>query len=248
MAQPFESSGPEEVPGRGLLRRKARGAAAREIEDLLARASRVTEVAAEQVGAIAARHRIDLGRHLSGCCRELYSRYLAHCLVDQRLSDAELADLCHLRAVLGIDESEAEEIHEDVAGTIYGDAIDSVLQDGRLDPGEERFLERLRTDLRLDAEISAQALTEARSRARQRFIAGVISTDDVLVASKGAHIELEGVSEASLEDAVAAAAAEASGALPDLAEVEITRMRAELEGGRVSRWRVSLRATLRDAH
>lgn len=244
MTGPFETS-PETSGGLGsrLLGRKARGAAARDIEALLAGSPEISAVTNERVTAIAAGHGVDLTR-LQSQCRDLYRRYLEYCLVDHALSEAEVSDLGHLRVILALPDEVASEVHEEVACAVYGAAIEDVLSDHRLDADEEAFLQRLRDDLDIDSAVAEQALEQGRKRARQRYLSSVVSSDDILVASQEIKLEIDGSSEDSIEGAVSDALVEAGTVLPGLKRIEIATLEADVSEGEVSRWHVKLRAIL----
>lgn len=244
MAQPFESR--QATPG-GLGGRlpgaRARAAAA-EIEGLLAAAERVTDISAEAIAELVSRHGLDLDRHLSKAGKQLYRRYLEHCLVDRALSDQEAEDLAHLRAILAVEEEVASGITDSVAQAIYGAAVDQALADHRLEPDEELFLSRLRSDLRIEAEAAEAALADGRERARQRYLAKVSDRDDVFVSSQELKLKLEGTSEVSLEAAVENALVAAADVLPGLNQVEITAIHADVSNGAIARWHVAVRARI----
>lgn len=181
---------------------------------------------------------------LQSSCRDLYRRYLEFCLIDRALSDEEVTDLNHLREVLSLSADAASEVHEEVACAVYGAAVDEVLSDHRLDPEEEEFLKRIRSDLDIDAESARQAMEVGRRKARQRYLSSVVSSDDILVASQEIKLEIEGSSPDSIEDAVSDALQEATTVLPGLTRIEIARLEADVESGKISAWHVKLRAVL----
>jgi flavin-binding protein dodecin len=127
---------------------------------------------------------------------------------------------------------------------VYGEAVEQVLQDHRLDPEERAFLERLRGDLGLAPDVAARLYEQGSEAARQRYLQRAVVPDSVIVASHGARLELSGESEKSLEDAVRAALDEALRALPKLSSAEVREIRTDLANGRIARWRVKLRASL----
>ena len=217
-----------------------------DIESLLAGAGRVSEVLLDEIEQLAARHGVDLRRRLLGPRLGLYRRFLEHCLVDSALSEAEIADLAHLRRILCLQDDDAARVHEEVALSVYGQAIDRVLEDHQLDSEEEDFLRRLRSDLDLEAEAAARLLDEGRQRARQRYISRAVS-HDVMLRSGETIMEVEGESEGSIEDAVQAALGEAALALPNLRWVSLSQIRAEVVDGRASRWYVKLKVVLRES-
>jgi flavin-binding protein dodecin len=244
MSGPFESS-PAASGGLGsrLLGRKARGAAARDIEAMLAGSPEISQITADRLAAIATEHGIDMSR-LQSQCRNLYRRYLEYCLVDHALSEDEVGDLGHLRAILVLPDSVASEVHEEVACAVYGAAVDDVLSDHRLEPEEEEFLQRIRDDLDIDSATAKRAMEEGRRRARQRYLSTVVSSDDILVASQEIKLEIDGSSEESIEGAVSDALAEAATVLPGLKRVVISALEADITEGKVARWHVKLKAVL----
>ena len=232
-------------PAETGLRRLAgnRRACIREIEELFAQAARVRDVTHEQVTDVAIRHGVDLGARLVTARRDLYRRLLEHCLADQELSEEETADIDHLRQVLLLSDADAAEVHDRVAHAVYGQAIEQVLADYRLDPEEAEFLRRLGGTLALPAEERDHLYGEAERRARQRFLERTMVHDSALVAGRSTVLELSGSSARSLEDAIQSALAEAVRAVPELHHFEVTKIQGALESGSVARWEVLLRAT-----
>lgn len=240
MTEPFVRRPPETG-----LRRLAgsRRACLREIEDLLAQAARIRDVTPEQVAAIATRHGIDLQTRLATGRRDLYRRLLEHCLNDQEFSEDETAEVEHLRRLLALSDADAAEVHDRVARAVYGQAISRVLADHRVDPEETEFLRRLGGTLALPEATRDHLYDEATRRARQRFLERTIVHDSVLVAARSRVLELAGASSRSLEDAIQSALADAGRAVPDLRRFEVTKIQGALEGGSVTSWEVSLRAS-----
>jgi hypothetical protein len=216
----------------------------REIEELFAQAASVRDVTHEQVIEVAIRHDVDLGARLVTARRELYRRFLEHCLADQELSEEETADIDHLRRVLLLSDADAGEVHDRVAHAVYGQAIDQVLADYRLDPEEAEFLRRLGSALALPDEERDHLYGEAERRARQRFLERTLVHDSALFAGRTKVLELSGSSARSIEDAIQNALAEAVRAVPELRHFEVTKIQGSLEDGSIKRWEVSLRATL----
>jgi flavin-binding protein dodecin len=245
MAEPFQTSDAEDS---GLIGRvfgsRARGAASRDIEAMLAAASRVTDVSAEQVRTAGTEHAVDVTRHLRAPCLGMYRRYLEHCFVDRKLSDDEVQDLAHLRTILCLEESACAPLHDEVAVALYGAAVDEALEDHRLEPEEEEFLSHLRANLRLEEETADQALAAATRKARNRYLATATTAEGTIVAAKEAVVELEGSSSESIEAAVCDALGQAATLLPDIQEVEVTKLTARLDDGRLHSWNVMVRGTL----
>ncbi len=246
MAEPFQTAGADES---GLIGKvfgsRARGAAMREIESLLAAAPRVTDVSVAEVRGAGSSHAVDVTRHLRAPCLAMYRRYLEYCFVDRKLSDDEVEDLAHLRRILCLEESACSPLHDEVAVALYGAAVDQALADHRLEPEEEEFLSRLKANLRLEEDKADQALEDATRKARNRFLATATTAEGAIVASRESVIELAGSSNESIEAAVHDALAQAASVLPDIDEVEVTKLTARLEEGRVGSWHVAVRGALR---
>jgi flavin-binding protein dodecin len=241
MPVPFESTPERRGIGR-LAGRRSR--ALGELEDLLARAARVRDVPLESVREIGVRHGVDLAAELHTARCGLYRRFLEHCLQDQELSTEESDELAHLKMLLALPDADAADVHEQVAHSVYGRAIDQVLDDGRIDPDEADFLRRLGRDLALPESDASRLLDEGTGRARQRFLERTVAHDSFFVAAGQSTLELRGVSDVSLERAIAAALDEAARSVPELQDFEVTQISGALDRGRIARWEVSVRARL----
>jgi hypothetical protein len=121
MTQPFTMQAPRPATfWQRLLGRRPPENAVIETNNLLARADSVRAVAPEHIDWICNTYGMDLRRDLAGRAERFYREYLLYCLQDHHLSEEEHADLQHLN-----------------------------LEDGRIDPGERAFLDRLQRALAL---------------------------------------------------------------------------------------------------
>lgn len=148
-----------------LLRRQPRENAFIAINNLLASATSVRDISPLDVLRICDEYDTDMRGPLGSRLERLYSDYLLFCLADHHLSDAELRDLAHLKAVLRIDDASALRIHDHAARQVFGRTVDDVLADGIVDDGERAFLNTLQQDLALSGTTAARILA---TRARQR--------------------------------------------------------------------------------
>ncbi len=212
------------------------------IEDVLARAPRVRDVPAARLGELAASRGVELAHRYRPARCNLSRRFLEHCLVDQAVSAGETADLAHLRRLLELDDADVVRIHEDVVHAVYGSALDQVLKDHRLDPGEAEFLRRLGSALQIPPEAAERLYHEAEARARQRFLSTSMVRGGSFLVGRDVAVEISGVSEAGFEDAIRRALDEASRAYPGIVQAEVSELVAELEADRVLHWRVKLKA------
>jgi flavin-binding protein dodecin len=236
VAEPFV----QKPAGGAIARLLGSGRAVAEIEALLAGAARLCEVSPESVEQIAKRNGIDLERRLAGPRRNLYRRFLEHCLVDCALTPEENVDLAHLQRLLRLDDADAARIHDEVAQAVYGRAVAEVLRDQQLDPEERSFLERIGADLALSPQVTAQIYEKGAEQSREGYLARAHTHQNALFASPTAKFDLPGSSEQSLEDAIRAALAEAARALPGLASARLREIRTDVREGRVVRWHVVL--------
>lgn len=241
MAEPFE----ERPERRGMLGRRLKSAASQAIETLLARAESVRDVAAEAARDIARSHDLEWPRTLRTPCTRLYRRFFEFCLVDLELSDEERGELAHLRALLAVDPEDAQRIHEDVVFEVYGRALDEVLADNRLDPDEQLFLAKLRSELDLSADAAERLLQQRTEMARQRYLSRTVARSNPLLASSRTELELTGHSASSVEAAIRGAVDEAGRAVPDLSWAKLDELRANVRDGQIDGWTVKLRAGLR---
>jgi flavin-binding protein dodecin len=243
LAEPFEV---RETRGRlaRVLPGQNKSSAIQEIEGLLARAERVSDVSSEAVADVASRHGVDLSKRCRTARLHLYRRFFEHCLIDHALSPEEGEDLRHLRAVLHLADAEARRIHDEIASQVYGSAVDRVLEDQVLDPDEEQFLEQLRAELAIPDDIANSLLAEGIQRARQRFFSHTAARSSVFLTSQEAPLQLVGASSESIQAAVDDALAQACRAVPRLHWIEVSKIRGEVIEGRVKEWQVELKAWL----
>ena len=243
MARPFERR-----DHGGLLSRVLGGATRSgviaEIETVLARAGRVRDVTHDQVQELCQARGVEIQGRMGTARRNLYRRFLEHCLLDHEVSTEESEDLGHLRVLLRLGNDDMARVHDEVARSVYGDAVDAVLDDHKLDPDEKSFLERLRQELELPEEVATAIVEEGVERSRYRFLDKAAASENLVLATRNAPLKLSGVSERSIEDAVANALDEATAAVPQLAWVEISHIRGEVAEGGVRCWHVELKAWL----
>lgn len=243
MAKPFDTEDVESAQRSRLFGRK-RAAAFKEIESLLAGCERVRDLTGEQVAEVAARHGVSPDRKYRAACRDLYRRFLRQCLDDHTLTEAERADLAHLKVILGLQTEDITAVHEQTAQAVYGKAVERVLEDHQVDPQEAEFLRSLRAELELPEGVAESLYEQEERRARHRYFSKTVSTENTLLASHVATLELSGRSTEGVEAAVNAALEEACRAVPELASAEISQVRVRIRDGSVAEWEVDLKARL----
>lgn len=241
MAEPFQALAADEGLFARLSGKVGKGSFVRELEDVLARANRLSDVTPERVAQLAASRGVEISRRFRTARCGLYRRFLEHCLEDQMMTNAESADLAHLRGLLQLEDADVASAHEEVVDKVYGSALDHVLEDQKLDPDEEKFLRKLGSELEINADAAQRLYAEAEARARRRFLDLSVVREDSFLVGRGIALELSGSSTIGFEDAVRQALEQAKHAYPHMARAEITELSAEIEGGAVARWRVKLK-------
>ena len=244
MADPFRIA-PAASGGFGRALRSKRVTTLEALENLFACCDSLRAVRAEEVRDICAATSVDLNRKYLSDRKDLYRRYLAHCLDDKVLTEAESADLQHLADLLHLANEDTAPIHEEVAHDVYGKAIQEVLDDMRLDPDEERFLRRLRGELQISDEVAQRLYERGESDARDRAMVQASAGDGDFARHRVPAGEFTGRSESTLELAVADALAKASVAVPKLYWFEVTNITGYVAEGKPESWLVTVTAGLK---
>ncbi len=245
MAEPFQIRAGEQQGQDGLLSRfsgrRARAETVRALESLLAEAERICDVTGEHVASVGERHGIDLAAQLRTARRNLYRRFLEHCLDDYMLSELEVKDLTHLKDVLHLSDPDVAHIQNRVARDVYGNALEAVLEDNQVDDEEKVFLKQLRGDLDLSEFHASQMFEDEVRRAQQRTLE-MTTLDTGFLKSEGETLEIAGSSRIGLSEAVQAVVDQALIGLPDLAWADVSEIRVRISDGRISQWRVRMTA------
>lgn len=243
MAEPFARRPSSGVSlSARIIGRRAGRTAVRELEALLARAKRVRDVSIERVQKLSESHGIDFRERLRTPRRNLYRRFLEHCLLDCSLTEEEAEELAHLRKLLHLADSDVAHVHDAVSRAVYGAALEDVLDDHRLDEDEERFLKHLRAELGMSDVDASRMYEQETRRAQQRLLSTAPNAN--LLASHEGVIQLKGGSTVGLQDAVQAVVDESCHALPHLSWAELSEVRVRIESGHIAEWQVKLKAGL----
>jgi flavin-binding protein dodecin len=240
MAEPYQRGNDDGNKLKGFLGR--RGSLTLEaIEDLLARADRIRDVTSDAVSELCARRDVDLRHRLHRGRRQLYQRYLEHCLEDRVVSAQESEELAHLGGLLHLEPADLAVAHDEVAVAVYGEAVEEVLADYHLDDDEEVFLRRLRESLNLSEADAERLYRQGSSRLRDRAFHEAASPDPQLVSPRAAG-KFTGRSSASFQTAIDDALTKASFAVPNLLWFKVLAIAGYIEEGRASGWHVTLEA------
>jgi flavin-binding protein dodecin len=202
----------------------------------------VRDVSVERVHKLSESHGIDLHEQLRTPRRNLYRRFLEHCLLDCSLTEEEAEELTHLRKLLHLGDSDVAHVHDAVSRAVYGAALGDVLDDHRLDEDEERFLKHLRDELGMSEVDATRMYEEEARRAQQRLLS--TTPHGGMLASREGVVELKGGSTVGLQDAIQAVVDESCHALPNLSWAELSELRVRIESGHIAEWQIKLKAGL----
>jgi len=107
------------------------------------------EIKSTEIEAISIKYKVNLRKRCIGRLKELYLRYLQQNISDKIFSDQEVIYQNYLKKLLMLNDSEVEEIHNQLAGEIYKESYNEVISDGKIEKSEEKFLDELQKNLRL---------------------------------------------------------------------------------------------------
>lgn len=107
------------------------------------------EIKSAEIEAISVKYKVDLRKEFIGRLKEIYRQYLQQSISDKIINDQEVIYQNYLKKLLMLNDSEVEEIHNQLASEIYKKSYDEVISDGKIEKSEEEFLDKLQKNLRL---------------------------------------------------------------------------------------------------
>lgn len=138
-----------------------------------------------------------------------YRNYLTSCLEDKFLSEEEIEDLKNLKKILGLSDKDVNQIHAEMSGSIYKDAVDKVIEDGELDEQERVFIEKLQKDLNLSDEIASNIYQQRGEELIKNMMSNAISDSKLnpkeekelyeIAKNLNAEIKMDSATKSSLE-------------------------------------------------
>lgn len=244
VAAPFRPAQPAS-PGLSRSIRSKRVNTFEAIEDLLARCERLQDVAVDSLDEVCSSLGVQLARRFLSERKHLYRRYLAFCLEDKELTEAEHADLAHLQHLLYLGAADVALIHDDVAHEVYGKALDEVLSDLKISAEEEAFLRRLRSELKLSEAEAAVMLEAGRERMRDVALEQASTSDPEFSKPRAPIGQFVGRSDESLEQAVRDAVSKARLAIPRLHWFEVGNISGYVDDEGPKSWHVTVRGGIK---
>ena len=172
---------------KSLVGQKVKENALIEINNLLAE-KELTSITVDEIQNIAAKYKVNLEGEFNSEVLVFYTNYLKSCLDDKYLSDEEIADLKHLKFILGINDREVDEIHTELAGQIYKTEVEKAIEDGMLDDDEKQLMEKLQNDLKLPTDVAEKIYQTSGQELLNNFMNNAIS-DEMLSPEEEAELQ-----------------------------------------------------------
>lgn len=123
------------------------------VYNLLAAAESVLDVTADNILQVAIEHGERNLRFLEADLACVFEEHLAHCVRDHTLSTVELAELRHLREILGLPET--------VLHRAFQSVVDAAARDGHLTAEEREHLNSIQSELGISDESATAMVTRA---------------------------------------------------------------------------------------
>ncbi len=155
-----------------------------ELHNLIAAAGHAREFGPEHRDRIGRAHEVDLTVAFADERRDLYARYLAHCLGDGALTPGEREALAHLARTLALGVGDLDPVHAEA----WGQTVSDALTDDCLDVGERLLLYTMQHALGLDPGRAEAVYEEAARTALLRRVAHALC-DGELSDEEAAEID-----------------------------------------------------------
>ncbi len=160
-----------------LFNRKPSANALIEINNLLADAQQIREISTEQVTEIADRYNVNLRKQFRTERTQMFREQTTHILSDNKVTDQEVIDLKHLRDLLLLTQSQAQQILQEEAKAQYGEHVREALEDNRLSEEEKSKLEQVRKNLMIDEETANKLYADHAKEKLQNYIEDAASDE-----------------------------------------------------------------------
>ena len=134
----------------------------------------IKQISKAEITDIEQRYNLALDSEFKLNLEEYYATYLNYCLLDKTLSNEELEDLSHLKALLSLDEHTITNLHNQLGVSIYKKSFEEAIADGRLTQSETDFLGKLEADLRLPKQLVDKISLEAKTVFIKKHITNLI--------------------------------------------------------------------------
>ena len=145
-----------------------------DLNNLLAE-KELLKIRLDDVNRLCRRYRVGnismYSRRLAG----FYHSYLQYCLEDRLLSDQEIQELGHLKLLLGLSDRTVKEVHKSLTTAIYGQELEKVMSDDKIEREEFAFLKELGKNLYLPENLAMRILEDKAGKRLQRKLVDIMA-------------------------------------------------------------------------
>lgn len=132
-------------------------------------------ISAEHVVGLETKYRCRVADGTIEDRKRLFEDVLSAYLSDNRLSEGERENLVWLREILGLSQTETQEIREKKVASIFRRRAEAAVSDGELTPEQEKSLDQLADAIALPERVASRIYGEVAGARIQRFLDGAIS-------------------------------------------------------------------------
>lgn len=150
------------------------------INNLLARVEKPSQLTFEDLNKIAIEYKINISKDFKEELKNFYKEYLIYCFEDKRIDENESENLTSLKSVFDLNDSDINNVHEEVAKIIYGESVDDAIADGQLTIQEIEFLKKLRSELRITNDLAETIYKSKTEKYLENYMSSIVSNDDKL--------------------------------------------------------------------
>jgi len=137
------------------------------------------EIKFTEIEAISIKYKVDLRKNFIDRLKEIYHRYLQQSISDLVITDQEVINHNHLKRLLLLNDSEVDEIHDQLTGELYKQSYNEVISDGKIDKSEKEFLAKLQKDIRLTA-ITTETISNESTQQFMQVLVDKIIDDGII--------------------------------------------------------------------
>jgi len=159
-----------------LFRKEPKENAFIEVNNLFA-SKPLKEIKSAEIEAISVKYKVDLRKRFINRLKEIYRRYLQQSISDKINTDQQVIHQNYLKKLLMLNDSEVEEIHNQLAGEIYKKSYNEVISDGKIEKSEEEFLDKLKKNLRLPT-ITEETISDESTKQYMQTLVDKIVDDE----------------------------------------------------------------------
>jgi hypothetical protein len=150
----------------------------------------ILEVTPDEINKIYMRYGAAvLARHQRGMLG-YYHLYLQQCLEDKRLTEQEIAELAHLKILLGLSDRVIKQSHQSIVSRLYGAELARSLSDGSISYEEQQFLQELSDNLLLSHERTAAIMEDQAEKRISDLLEDIMSDERITPEEEATYEDL----------------------------------------------------------